>query len=209
MLNNDFHILVQKYERYQKSQQKSRNRKILFLGILLLIIYFLLTQDSSQPAQQENNITNKVNTVQTVEQNETNNSPKEPIIPSDIKEKVTPKKSQKTTEHVKKQPKINQLRLQVTTKKESLYQLLENQAKLKNYSSTVAVANYHYSKKEYQKAIKWAIEASKKNKSKARPWIIYAKSKKALGHDAIAKKALTLYLKKHPSQEAQEVLNSL
>jgi predicted Zn-dependent protease len=206
MLNNDFKVLVQKYERYKQTKRKSRNRKILFLILLAGIAYYLSTQEFSQKNSQELNSSKETTIISTRETNTTKKTT----------EKVLPKQHESNTSQVvkkeknqTKQPKINQLRLQVTTKKESLSQLLENQKKYNNYSSTIAIANYHYSKKAYKEAINWAIEASKKNKSKARPWIIYAKSKKALGNKKIAKKALTLYLERHPSQEIQELLNSL
>jgi tetratricopeptide (TPR) repeat protein len=206
MLNNDFKVLVQKHERYKLTKRKSRNRKILFFIILAAIGYYLFTRDFSQKSSQEFNSSKIATTIPKTEINETKKVVSKPA------QKQHESNSTKTTKKEKnqtKQPKVNQLRLQVTTKKDSLNQLLENQEKYKNYSSTIAIANYHYSKKAYKEAIKWAIEANKKNKSKARPWIIYAKSKKALGNEKSAKKALTHYLKRYPSQEVQELLNSL
>ncbi len=205
MLNNDFNELVKKYDRYKLQKKKSRNRRILFLIMIGALAYYISTLNFSKPimiedknetpkATQESNtsitpIITKAEVNETKEENITKNLPPK----REVKKVSTPKRSG----------------LKVTTNEKSLYQLLEHQAQSQSYSATIAVANYHYSKKSYQKAIKWAIEASKKNKSKVRPWIVYAKSKKALGKDEIAKKALTLFLKRHPSQEAQELLNSL
>ncbi len=215
MLNNDFKVLVEKYTRYEKQKKKTRLLKILSLFVIMILAYIIttfdftaspketLSADKSIPKKEQNATLSTNQIIQTAPLvTHTVQTPKEEPLPTPIKQKKP--KAQKTA-----QPKVNQLRLQVTSKKESLAQLTQNQQKLNNYSATIALANYHYSKKEYQDAIKWAIEASKKNKSKARPWIIYAKCKKELGNSDLAKKALILYLKRHQSQEAQELLNSL
>ncbi len=208
MLNNDFKVLVEKYYRYKKQKKKARNRRILLFILVGIIAYFLLTQDFSAPpkvSQKEHNTT----TVH-IEKNSTsdiNHSSKVPQKNEENISKIATPKQPKVKKVTK--PKVNQLHLQVTTQKETLAQLLKNQEKSKSYSATIALANYHYSKKEYDEAIRWAIEASKKNKSKARPWIIYAKSKKAQGKIEIAKKALTLFLKRHKNEEAETLLNSL
>ena len=203
MLNNDFNVLVQKYGQYKKQKSKKRNRRILLLLTIGALAYYISTMSFNAPinvVQQDENKTVKkreeTNTISTQEliekthQKEEENLSKE--VPAKKKVKITKKSG-----------------LKVITKEKSLYQLLENQAQSKSYSSTIAIANFHYSKKEYQKAVKWAIEASKKNKSKERPWIVYAKSKKALGKEDIAKKALTLFLKRNQSQKVLELLNSL
>ena len=208
MLNNDFNVLVKKYEQYKIQKSKKRNRRILLLIMIGALAYYISTLDFSTPIKEtdvnkskkesvEQNktiIKNEVN-----ETNETNETKKEePII-----KKIRPQKPHK------KVPKAKKSALKVTTQGKSLYQLLENQAQSQSYSSTIAIANYYYSQKKYQETVKWAIEASKKNKTKVRPWILYAKSKKAQGKKEIAKKALSLFLKRHQSQEAQELLNSL
>ncbi len=201
MLNNDFDLLVKKYNRYKQQKRKSRNRRILLLIMIGALAYYISTLNFSKPIM----IADKNNTIKEIK--ESNKS----VAPITIKDETntSKKKENISKEKVQKVTKAKRGGLKVTTHTKSLYQLLENQAQSQSYSSTIAVANYHYSKKAYQKAIKWAIEASKKNKSKVRPWIVYAKSKKALGKDKTAKKALSLFLKRHQSQEAQELLNSL
>lgn len=204
MLNNDFNVLVQKYEQYKKQKSKKRNRRILLLLMVGALTYYISTLNFAQPTngvtQDKNTSVEKIEETQTISTQELidKTPPQE-----EIKKEVVPKKIEKKVSKPKKSG------LKVTTKENSLEQLLENQEQSKSYSSTIALANFHYSKKEYQEAIKWSIDASKKNKSKVRPWIVYAKSKKALGKEDVAKKALTLFLKKHHSQEAKELLNSL
>jgi len=190
MLNNDFKVLTQKYARYKKQKRSSRNKKIALFVLLGAGAYYLFTTLSFTPQKPvikaEHNVIKR-----SVDKNISESNHTQKAVETDIS-----------------QLKINERSLQVTTENKSLEQLLKNQKKLNNYSSTISLANYHYSKKEYQETIKWAIEASKKNKSKARPWILYAKSKKALGKVDIAKKALTLFLKNNKSQEAKTLLES-
>jgi len=206
MLNNDFNVLVQKHTRYKIQKRKSRNRRILLLIMIGALAYYISTLNFSQPAKIIPDDENK--TVEVVEKTSTV-STQELIDKTPLEKEKNITKVEKPKKVEKKVSKPKRSGLKVTTNEKSLEQLLENQAQSKSYSSTIALANYHYSKKEYQETIKWAIEASKKNKSKVRPWIVYAKSKKALGKEDIAKKALTLFLKRHQSQEAQELLDSL
>ncbi len=202
MLNNDFDVLVKKYGQYKTQKRKKRNRRILLLIMIGALAYYISTLDFSTPIKQTDVNKSKKESVEqnkTIIKNEVNETKKEePII-----KKIRPKKPHK------KVPKAKKSALKVTTQGKSLYQLLENQAQSQSYSSTIAIANYYYSQKKYQETVKWAIEASKKNKTKVRPWLLYAKSKKAQGKKEIAKKALSLFLKRHQSQEAQELLNSL
>ena len=196
MLNNDFKILVEKYKRYQKNQKIFSILKVVGLVVSAILAYLFLTQffQKTEPVQkrQAPALQTEANT-QTAqtdnnEDNESENSQNNETSPSQD---------------------INAHNLQVTTEDASLEQLIQNQEKLKSYSATIAIANYHFSRKEYKEAIEWSIKASKKNKAQARPWIIYAKSKLSEGKVEIAKKALNLYLKKHPSKEAEALLKKL
>ncbi len=193
MLNNDFQVLVGKYKRYKKQQKNSRMLKFLLLLLAALLGYFLFQSIQTMKPS-----------VHATENNQTQKSPEKPTTQTDAQTNDL-----NQSEINSSADEMNQHRLQVTTQESSLEQLIQNQEKYKNYSSTIALANYHFSKKEYKEAIKWAITASKKNNSKARPWIVYAKSKLADGKVDIAKKALLLYLKKYKSQEAQDLLDKL
>ena len=79
----------------------------------------------------------------------------------------------------------------------------------KTYKTAIKIAQFYMLQKEYEKAVKWAVEASKKDPTQAQSWIIYAKAKKALGKPEVAKRALTIFLKHNYSQAAQDLLNSL
>ena len=215
MLNNDFKELVGKYRRYQHHQKRLRNRKILLAVLMAALAYYVSTLDfkkllhkntteqnlSAAPTPKDNTtlVQDPLFTPTPTSKQEENVSQPAPI--------EKPKKEKKKKKVHKK--KVQKPKLKVTSRKNSLKELLANQASSQSYSATIALANFHYSRKEYEEAIKWSISASKKNKSRSRPWIIYAKSKKALGKKQIARKALKLFLKKHPDEEVQNLLNSL
>jgi predicted Zn-dependent protease len=130
------------------------------------------------------------------------------MIENTLHQKSEEEKSPKS-EVTKKASKSKVNSLKVTTEGSSLEELIKNQKKKKSYSATISIANYHYSRREYKEAITWAIEASKMDKSKARPWLIYANSKLSAGKIDIAKKALNIYLKNYQSKEAQALLKKL
>jgi len=226
MLNNDFKVLVGKYNRYTLQKKKSRNRKILFVTVLALGAYVIGTFDFDKNIKlPEGNaakhlvpvanpvIKEKVIEAKPIITHKVKTSKEEPlsekILPRKPQVKATakPKKTkpiQKTKEESSPKPK-----LQVTSRARSLEQLTINQERINNYSSTIALANYHYSQKEYREAIKWAIKASQKNRNKERSWMIYAKSKIMLGQKSKAKAALEAYLKRHRSTQLQTLLKSL
>ncbi len=201
MLNNDFDILVKKYNQYEQGKKKKRNRRIVFFIMIVALASYIMTRYLSTPSKQDDSNTTKA-TLPTLKNKDINKTVQE----------QTQKESQKESNESK--PKhsdsnTHTIGLKATTEGETLSQLLAHQAHSQSYSSTIALANYFYSQKEYEKTIKWAIEASKKNKSKVRPWILYAKCKNAQGKKEIAKKALSLFLKRHQSNEVQELLHTL
>ena len=191
MLNNDLKSLIKQYKRYKKQKRFDSFGKIVawILIPILLITVFLKFQNTITKETATDIKTEVTKTTQII-QSEENNKSKHIIeipIPKEIK-KPTQKES---------------------IKDENLQRLLSYYTKRKSYSSTMSIASYYYSYQEYENAVKWAIRASKINKNKDQPWIIYAKSKSALGNEMIAKKALETYLKFNESIEAQILLKTL
>jgi hypothetical protein len=208
MLNNDFRELIKKYRRYE-SAKKNKNIIISIIALLTLgIIIWNFVDFKSKPniSKIETNdqttrvIVEKSHKIQTPKKRKLTKEELKTEIKEELKKELNVKNEEK---------KINKFRLQVTTKKSSKQQLLEFHRKKNSYSSAIALASYFYSKREYEDAIKWAILASKKNKFKEKPWLIYAKSKNAIGEVDKAKKALNLYLKKNESKSARNLLDSL
>jgi len=205
MLNNDFKVLVQKYERYKKQQQSKMIIKSIGIGAVALLSLFAL---SKLFINKEGTQVQKPQITQETTAKTPTKTPVETTAKKETKEETSILKTTKRETNTST-IEINKHNLQITTQGKSLEQLIQNQERLKSYSSTISIAEYHYSKREYQEAVKWAIEASKKDNTKARPWIIYANSKLAAGKIDIAKKALNIYLKKHKSKEAQDLLDKL
>ena len=188
MLNNNLDDLISRYKKYERVK-KIKKVSLIILAILGLFSIFTIFSKPEVMEVVEQNLTKESNQTKievveenlTIEKNETNIS--------------------KDT--------IGKFGLKVTTEKSSKQQLLENHRKRPSYSSTMALANYFYSKKLYKDSISWAISASKLNKLKEEPWIIYAKSKNALGEKDKAKKALEIFLKSNDSKKIRELLESL
>ncbi len=78
-----------------------------------------------------------------------------------------------------------------------------------SYKSAVDIASFYFEEKDYDKAVIWAVKASKKDPKQSLPWILYAKSKASLGKTKVAQKALSIYLKHTNSKEVQNLLDNL
>ncbi len=183
MLNNDLQILIKQYKKYKKQSKFDSFGKIIAWILIptILITAFIKFQNSPY---------------------------EEPI--AEIKHKIEePIKVTKKEEESKNKQIVETPIKKENIKDENLQRLLAYYTKRKSYSSTISIASYYYSYQDYSNAVKWAIRASKINKNKDQPWIIYAKSKSALGNDIIAKKALETYLKFNESTEAEILLKQL
>lgn len=210
MLNNNFSKLVKLYHKYQAKQ---RNKYLLgFLALLLVagaLFWFIKYQTVTVPDTQDTTTSVQV-TTPTQTQPDTNTSTAElPIKKTSVvtpKTENMPKHVTKRT-HKKSQP-ADTFQLKISQQK-NFYNLLLDYKNKPSYETAIKLAQFYTNEKDYSKAIKWAIEASKKDPAQAMSWILYAKAKKALGNIDVAKKALAIYLKHNSSQEAEELLNSL
>jgi protein tyrosine phosphatase (PTP) superfamily phosphohydrolase (DUF442 family) len=191
MLNNNLEDLITRYKKYERVK-KIKKISLIFLALLGLFAIFKISEPSKvTPEIKEQNDSNI-----TDEGNQT-------IIKSDEENKTIDKNETNKTKDV-----INKFGLQMTTQKSTKQQLLENHRKTQSYSSAMALANYFYSKSSYKEAIDWAKVASKINKLKEDPWLIYAKSRNELNESDKAKKALELFLKNNDSKRVKELLDT-
>ncbi len=71
------------------------------------------------------------------------------------------------------------------------------------------VAEEYYEKKNYKKALKWAIKANDADASNEKSWILFAKSKTKLGRKKEAIKALKIYLQNRESQRVFNILEQI
>lgn len=192
--------------------------QVLFALLALAIIYFIVARylhsknelpvaQTTAATQTQEPMTNNtvVQTPQPKQQTVTP-VPKTPV--QTPKTETMPKQvTRRTPSHTKKR-KEEPFQLKVT-QRESLYNMLVAYKDQKTYQTAIKIAQFYMLQKEYEKAVKWAVEASKKDPTQAKSWIIYAKAKIALGKPEVAKRALTIFLKHNYSQSAQDLLDSL
>jgi len=215
MLNNNFSKLIKLYEKYRRRQRNKMILKVLALFVVLAALYLLFLQNRfstpTQTATPKNvpvvvKATNQ-NTHKTASHNTT-----QPVASTHVE---TPKEENMPTSLQKRTPAANgakiakePMQLKIT-EREGLYKMLVDYKDNKSYRTAIKIAQFYLLQKEYEKAVKWAVEASKKDPSQAQSWIIYAKAKKALGKPEMAKRALTIYLKHNYSPEAKALLETL
>lgn len=216
MLNNNFSKLVKLYKKYEQQQ---RNKMLLKLFAVVALVaggWFLFTQAThptpsaeqsavtTAPAvtQKSDNATKPVAVAVPVQKTVVE-TPKVEKMPKEVTRRTPVHKS---THRQKKADETFQLKV---TQRKSLYKLLVDYKDQKSYDAAIKIAQFYLAEKDYDKAVKWAVEASKKDPSQAESWIVYARAKKALGKPEVAKRALTIYLKHNYSQTAQNLLDSL
>ena len=232
MLNNNFGELVKKYERYTNAR---RRKKLLYLLALTAVIaagFFFISKNEFivnrfKNSNPEHSVQADVKTLNERIKN-IPKTEKEIIQPAEepVKEEIkqpeekplkrvkvdTPKTEDLPNKVYKRSEKkiedSNPFKLEVKERK-TLYSLLKRDKDQNSYSSAVNVAGFYFDEEDYEKAITWAVKASKKEPKKSRPWIIYAKSKAHLGKTDVAKKALSIYLKHTNSKEVQNLLDTL
>ena len=211
MLNNNFSKLIKLYEKYQRQQ---RNKMLLRLFALLILIAagYLVYLQFQKPSQTISNTSYNTTVMHSPEKQKTTDTaistpPVKKTSVSVPQEKEMPDQVTKRTQKTATQ-KEEPFQLQVT-QRESLYRMLVDYKDKKSYKTAIKIAQFYLLQKEYKKAVKWAVEASKKDPAQAQSWIIYAKAKQALGKPDVAKRALAIYLKHNSSKEAQELLNAL
>ncbi|RUM67614.1 MAG: hypothetical protein DSZ06_00800 [Sulfurospirillum sp.] len=71
------------------------------------------------------------------------------------------------------------------------------------------VATKYFQKKDYKKALKWALIANEIDSTNDNSWILFAKSKVKLGQKDDAISALKAYLKEHHSINVKKVLDDI
>ncbi len=171
-------------------QQRKRNRVIALLVLFFLILFlFSKCSSSNEERNKERNDTKNTDANHTTLLSEALDIDKNS---SQEREKVDDKKDEPIL-----------AKYLSTDKKIAKEQLLEKYRKRKTYATAISVAEYFYSNRDYQSAIKWAVVANGINKQEGKPWNIYIKSKIALKEYKKAKEAIESYLVDHPSKELE------
>jgi len=223
MLNNSFEELERKYNKYKRNRFFKKAFFLLFLiGIFSVGIgyYFIKGEDIKKlifSSIIEKNLKDKNVTVPPPP------SPSLTLSPQIEIEKLKSfvEKSDKKELKVKNLPKTESLPKEIyarsskkLSKKGNIKEVkVKDEKTLKkefvlynDYKSAISLAQLFFEQKKYQKAIKWAIKASRYNPGADEPWLIYAKSKKSEGQIRLAIKALKTYLKRHKSEKARKLL---
>jgi len=84
--------------------------------------------------------------------------------------------------------------------------LLERFRTATDFESAIGLASLYYEDNKFEKSVYWSKKASKLSSGDESAWLIYAKSKKALGKTDDAIKALHLYLEYFSSNEIERLL---
>ncbi len=209
MLNNNFSKLIKLYEKYQR-QQRNKTLFRLFGLLLLLAAIYLIYLQFSQKTSLSTPDTSAKSSLQSQTTNNTATNATSTIKDTSISNPHKNTNAIQNTKHTQNTTSQNKEPFQLqATQRESLYRMLVDYKDKKSYTTAIKIAQFYLVQKEYKKAVKWAVEASKKDPSQAQSWIIYAKAKQALGKPDVAKRALAIYLKHNSSKEAQELLNAL
>jgi len=78
-----------------------------------------------------------------------------------------------------------------------------------NINDSIFLANMYYKKRDYKKAIYWAMQTNKLDKNIEESWLIFAKAKVRLGYKNEAIRVLKAYIKRSNSYEAKKLLKNL
>ncbi len=211
MLNNSFEELERKYN---KLQREKIFKILLIIGTVFSLGFFVFNFFKKENLQ----IQEKREVKQTKEKSPNLElKPKidlkelKPII--EEKEKINATKITPPTKEEEMPKEIFKRKTKKIQKKKLTDITIEDEKTLKqnyllygDYKSAISLSKLFLEKKNYQKAIKWAIRATKYAPKNDEPWIIYAKAKASMGQKELAIKALKTYLKKHKSKRVQELL---
>ena len=85
--------------------------------------------------------------------------------------------------------------------------LMNHFQKVSNYENAYALAQFYFEQKAYYEAIEWTKKANKLNPNRDATWLIYAKSKFALGEVEVAISALERIVGYIESKELRELLD--
>ncbi len=112
--------------------------------------------------------------------------------------------------HEENSPKKH-INIQVSSKKSqlSIKDMEDRFADLKDKEDALFISRYYYDKKQYKKALKWALEANKIDSNIEESWLIFAKAKAKLGSRKEAIKVLQAYYDRSGSRKAKQLLDKI
>ncbi len=78
-----------------------------------------------------------------------------------------------------------------------------------NIHFSLLLSQRFYDKKQYDKALKWALISNEIDENNEKSWVLFAKSKMKLGKPQDALNALNVYLKNQNSSQVKKVLDDI
>lgn len=118
-----------------------------------------------------------------------------------------PSSTKKEIIEVKKEPIVKKSKISLHVKEvKSEDAFLERFRVAKDFESAMGLAYLYFDKQNFEKSIYWSKKASKLSSGDESAWLVYAKSKKALGRTEDAIKALHLYLEYFSSEAIEKLL---
>ena len=125
---------------------------------------------------------------------------------------VKQNRNQKNSEIKKDSLKENEFKKVIITSKDSnkvVSEIIKKFENKKDPKIAIFLSNLFYKKKEYKKALNWAIIANELDSSNDKSWILFAKASVKLNKKNQAIKALKIYLKTHPSYNVKVLLRKI
>ena len=209
----DFDILEKKCKAY-------RRKKFLSVFVVITVVLILLAIPSYFIYMYKYDSVAKAVKKPLQQQEILKHSPMQPMkaFPIVIKRYDTPKWENKEPVVKKVERKVE--KKNVTQKKEvqksslvspsnvTIAKLEEVFTRRKTYGIAIKISKKYFKKKEYKKSLAWAKKANALNKEDEDSWILYAKSRYALGDVKSAKEILEFYLGYKNSKTAKMLLEN-
>jgi len=107
--------------------------------------------------------------------------------------------------------KAKKVTIEVTSKESgnSVRDIESRFAFAKDKDDALFLARYYYDKKQYKKALKWALETNKLDSDIEESWLIFARSKARLGQRIEAIRVLQAYYDRSGSVKARKLLGQI
>ena len=117
--------------------------------------------------------------------------------------------SKDTKSEVKKSSNIIITSKPIGSKNSSIQKIKKRFYKSHSFPLAIKIAQQFLSKKSYKRSLKWALIANEIDTKSEKSWILFAKSKVALGQKKDAINALSEYLKNHKSSNVKTLLDDI
>ncbi len=213
----DINELEQKWLRYRRKRIAVYSAFVILavLAAASLAYYLTYAKSSSLPVS-----VNKANKSSEAAMGETSDRTKPlssevPSVSASRKAKkgfrITFSDAGKKTDVAQEGSPAKKIDIKVTPKKSqlSVKEIESRFADIKDKDDALFLARYYYDKKQYKKALTWALEANKLDSNTEESWLVFAKAKARLGARKEAIRVLQAYYDRSGSQKAKQLLDKI